>query len=306
MEDRSERAIKAQLKAFKCDRFEIGVRDSNTGKMIIREWDSEQAEKSISWLKQMNAKGNDIYVRPEGSQGIVLVDDLNGEKLNQMRKDGFQPAIVTETSPQNYQAWIRISETSIGQAEATQAAKNLAERYGGDPNSADWRHFGRLAGLTNRKPKYEINGKQPFVLLHDANGKTASKGRELLEEVQKDLTIKEHRIKAIESTKNLSKDEVREQVKNGTYKMEPELEYKRLAKHILEKYKTDNPDWSKVDFTVAKWLHDQGRNEEYIKRAIKEGSPNIESRKAGHIDDYVNRTVSKATSLEKKSYEYSR
>jgi len=32
------------------------------------------------------------------------------------------------------------------------AARDLAERYGGDPRAAAWRHYGRLAGFTNRKP----------------------------------------------------------------------------------------------------------------------------------------------------------
>jgi RepB DNA-primase from phage plasmid len=36
-------------------------------------------------------------------------------------------------------------------AMSTRAAKALVERFGVDPSSADWRHFGRLAGFTNSK-----------------------------------------------------------------------------------------------------------------------------------------------------------
>jgi RepB DNA-primase from phage plasmid len=35
-------------------------------------------------------------------------------------------------------------------ARSTLAAMQLAEYFGGDPSSADWRHFGRLADFTNR------------------------------------------------------------------------------------------------------------------------------------------------------------
>jgi hypothetical protein len=37
--------------------------------------------------------------------------------------------------------------------------------YGADPASADARHYGRLAGLTNHKGQYEDTyGQQPWVL----------------------------------------------------------------------------------------------------------------------------------------------
>jgi hypothetical protein len=38
------------------------------------------------------------------------------------------------------------------------------DRFRGDPGAADWRHFGRLAGFTNRKPAYAgRDGLFPFV-----------------------------------------------------------------------------------------------------------------------------------------------
>jgi hypothetical protein len=54
---------------------------------------------------------------------------------------------------------------------STLAARNLAERFGGDKGAADWRHFGRLAGLTNRKSKHRAaDGRYPFVRLVQATG----------------------------------------------------------------------------------------------------------------------------------------
>jgi hypothetical protein len=49
-------------------------------------------------------------------------------------------------------------------------ARALAQKYNGDLGAADWRHFGRLAGFTNRKGKYKAEGLFPFVRLHQSNG----------------------------------------------------------------------------------------------------------------------------------------
>ena len=67
------------------------------------------------------------------------------------------------------------------------AAKILAERFGGDPNSADWRHFGRLAGFTNPKPQYRLpNGLFPYSQLKFAlsKGVIYQKTHEVLSEVE--------------------------------------------------------------------------------------------------------------------------
>ncbi len=51
--------------------------------------------------------------------------------------------------------------------------------------SADWRHFGRLAGFTNRKPERLLpNGLAPFVRLRQCEGKIYDAAHEFLEEVK--------------------------------------------------------------------------------------------------------------------------
>src|ERR1700733_3772210 len=83
-----------------------------------------------------------------------------------MKRAGFSPAVVVETSPRNYQAWLKHPE-SLNKELSTAAARALAEKFGGDRGAADWRHFGRLAGFTNRKAKYQDpdTGLYPFVRL---------------------------------------------------------------------------------------------------------------------------------------------
>jgi hypothetical protein len=61
-------------------------------------------------------------------------------------------------------------------------------RFGGDPSSADWRHFGRLAGFTNQKPTRRLdNGFAPFVRLLEWNGRVYGKADDFLEQVAAEL-----------------------------------------------------------------------------------------------------------------------
>src|SRR5260370_23165615 len=88
-----------------------------------------------------------------------------------MMDHGFQPAVVIETAHGNFQVWLNHGQTISDRTFSTQAAKELARRFGGDPSSADWRHFGRLAGFTNQKLARRLpTGLPPFVQLREGRG----------------------------------------------------------------------------------------------------------------------------------------
>ena len=168
--DRTTDAVRRQLAAMGCDRYAIGVRDPARG-MLTRTGSADEIVAGIGWLKAMNAQGNDISVRPAGSSGLVLVDDLSATALKELNRDGLTPAAVAETSAGNYQAWVRVSDGPLLPDIATEAAREMAARYGGDPNSADWRQEGRLAGFTNQQPEHtRADGQQPYVRLREARG----------------------------------------------------------------------------------------------------------------------------------------
>ncbi len=144
-----ERLMRVQRRAMGCERFDLGIK-RDAGEMILREGQGAiEIEESIKWLRHENAKGAHIYVRPAGLHALSLVDDLTAAAIEQMKTDGFEPAVVVETSPNNFQAWL-IHGQVLDAAASTRAAKALAERFGGDLSSADWKHFGRLPGLPIR------------------------------------------------------------------------------------------------------------------------------------------------------------
>ncbi len=173
-----ERLVRVQLRAMGCERFDLGIKRDG-GEMILREGQcAVEVEESIKWLRHENARGAHIYIRPAGLNALSLIDDLTAEVIERMKAEGFEPAVVVETSPDNFQAWLNHGQ-AFDAAVSTHAAKALAERFGGDPSSADWRHFGRLAGFTNPKRERQLpSGQRPFARLRSATGRVYSKAAE--------------------------------------------------------------------------------------------------------------------------------
>ena len=180
--DRTTQAVQQQIAAMGAQVFEVGLfkpsaADEGRAVMIPRTWDSATLIRSIPWLRMQNADGRNIYVRPKGEHDLSLVDDLTADAVRRMKMTGFTPAAVVETSPGNFQAWLK-HPRQLPRELSTMAARKLAEEFGGDRGAADWRHFGRLAGFTNRKAKYMNRGRTLSVCSTDRGvGDCLSRGR---------------------------------------------------------------------------------------------------------------------------------
>jgi len=122
--------------------------------MLSRTWDSATLLKSVPWLRYQNSQGRNIYIRPSGEHQLSMVGDLTANAIKWMRLEGFDPTLVVETSPGNFQAWLNHGQL-VPQRLSTIVARTLATKFGGDKGTANWRHFGRLADFTNRKDKYQ-------------------------------------------------------------------------------------------------------------------------------------------------------
>ncbi len=168
-------AVQQQVSAMGVELLEVGLYkadvDAKEPAMIPRVWDAQTILKSVPWLRHQNRQGRNIYIRAKGAHDLSLVDDLSENRILAMKQAGFGPAIVVETSEGNYQAWLKHPER-LAKEVSTAVARALAEKFGGDRGAADWRHFGRLAGFTNRKTKYldTSTGLYPFVRLIEAAG----------------------------------------------------------------------------------------------------------------------------------------
>lgn len=298
MVDFTRRNVQRQLKAMGVDRVEVGVlapgQDKADNKMSLRTWTIDQALKSLGWLKGQNAMGCHIFIRPLGSQGLIFIDDLTLAGLTKLEEDGLHPACVIESSPMNYHAWIRVSNEPIDTALGSAIGVALAIRYEGDPNSSDWRHFGRLVGFTNRKPKYvKEDGSYPYVMLRQSTTKAASfvdsepikrlvfDGECLLAERQKSEAIRLEKLRVARL----------QSVPIGDLP-DPERFYRTQLHGLVGRY-GDNLNLSTADWMIGKRMAEAGYLHQQVMLAILKSSPDLATRHSGHVEDYLTRTVNK-------------
>jgi hypothetical protein len=266
-----------------CEVFEVGLfKPSATGKdplMLPRTWDTETLLRSIAWLKHQNREGRNIYIRPRGEHDLSLVDDLKLEQVRAMRDSDFAPACVVQTSPGNFQAWVKHPE-ALSKEVSTAAARELAARFGGDRGAADWRHFGRLAGFTNRKEKYRgENGLYPFVLLIEHSGLSYTAGVPFVAEIRSRLEADQaQRQRLARATSARAAD---------PSSLKP-----------IEAFRNDpryGGDGTRVDLAYAIYAFSHGLDPQAVSAALR-------SRDLAHKgnerrqDDYIDRTVRKAQS----------
>ncbi len=162
------------LQAVAAPAYDLGVLNERGMQRGFAALSASQVISRVPLLKWHNAHGAHVYIRPAGKHRFTVLDDLNQNFIDRMLADGCEPCAVVETSPANFQAWLKHDDVYPTQLSMF-IAQQLAERYHGDPSAADWRRFGRLPGFTNRKPKYrKADGLFPFVLLRGATGQQYS------------------------------------------------------------------------------------------------------------------------------------
>jgi len=300
--DRTTEAVRVQLAGMGAERYDVGVYDRQNDAMLLRqEWTPAQVEAAVGWFKGMNAQGRDIYIRPSGSSGLYIVDDVPAATVERMRAEGYAPAAVVETSPGNHQAWVRVSDTPLSKGEGTAVARQLAERFGGDMSSANWRHMGRLAGFTNRKEEHrQPDGRYPYVRLRDDGGERAADAPAILARARDEATQGRHA--AAEKGAGVEGESRQERTGRRTAFSRPPAgpvsplgrEYAHRAQRLLERYPNAAlTDLHRLDWMVTRDLaraHPEA-DKDALMRAIREGSPRIDERKKGHVYDYAERTT---------------
>jgi hypothetical protein len=290
MIDYTLRAIDRQLTAMNCEYYDIGIHSRETGyTQRIPMLSATSIIDSIGYYKYMNRKGNDIFISCDKSvdRAIVLVDDIKKYTIKEMYRRGFNPACVVETSPQNYQAWISLGPNGMTSSQKTIAAKLIAAEFKGDLRSIDAYHYGRLSGFTNRKQQYLTELGFPYVLCVQSTGQHARKWEEII-----DYVIKEEQINILEANNKLIV-ETTIPINNKNNHIQIYGEYiDQCINHNIASGNFIDP--SKCDFAVCCRMTLQGYSNEQISEAMIINSPNIDIRKKGHINDYVNRTVANA------------
>lgn len=280
---RTRVAVERQLRAMNSELYEVGLFRPATGgkeaEMIPRTWDQRTLLDSLSWLRWQNSQGRNIYVRPAGEHHLSLVDDLTRDAVLRMKKEGFGPAVVVETSPGNLQAWLNHGEV-LPKDVSTAAARAVAQKFGGDKGAADWRHFGRLSGFTNRKARYQdANGLYPFVHLIEAQGMVYAQAKGFVEALRHEL-----------ARETEERARLREHMR---YAFGESLSGSRLTIDDFRNNTRYNGDGNRIDLAYAIYALSHNIAEDDIRAAVS----SRDLTKKGSCDrqqDYVNRTLEKA------------
>jgi len=132
----------------------------------------------IPYLSAQNMKGRDIYLTPiDAAHHYLVVDDMTPDTLDAMTKNGWQPALVQESSAGNRQAILKVPriEGAHEQSVANALVVSLNREYG-DPNFSGAVHPFRMAGFANKKPGRD----NAFTRIISAAGVICEKARDAL------------------------------------------------------------------------------------------------------------------------------
>ena len=288
-------AVRRQLAAMPCNLYLIRLIQSWTQRALpgARLWTAAQllAPATVGFLRARNREGYDVYIRPEAGDhnaGYILVDLDHPDQhvVDRMRRNGHPPCLVLQTSPGRLQAWIHVSTSALEPCIATAVARQLAQQYGGDPASADWRHVGRLAGFTNQKLiRRSLRGYGPWVQILHARAGLAPQADALVRSAMERWRPLWLSAEGSEPSPAPNAPAITVAQARAIYRQC--MNRWRIAERFSP------PDWSIVDLWVARHLLSHGRPAPEVEAILQLGSPQF-PRRHGDPQDYLRRTLARA------------
>ena len=287
--NKTVQAVERQVEAMGAELFEVGLfkPDAAEGEavMVPRVWDRDSLARSIPWLRHQNRDGRNIYIRPKGEHHLSLIDDLTKDAIACMKLAGFSPAVVVETSPGNFQAWMKHPE-KLNKEMGTAAARALAQRFGGDTGAADWRHFGRLGGFTNRKEKYRdaTTGLHPFVRLVEAAGFVYPEAKRFLADVRQGIDSRHREERERRAVRQFRSPSISAMKSIDVFRADPRY----------------GGDGTRIDLAYAVYAIAHGQAEAEVEAAIRSRDLTHKGTERRQ-QDYVERTIKKALAATERS-----
>jgi hypothetical protein len=292
-------AVSKQLAAMPSERYLVRLIHAQSRRAFPGErlWSAGQlaSARTIRFLRARNCEGCDVYLCPyagDQNAGYILVDldAAQPTALETMRSHGHTPCVVLQTSPGHFQTWVCLRTGPLQPAVATAAGKWLANAYGGDPASTDWRHLGRLAGFTNQKPaRRAFNGHAPWVRLMYARAGLAQQADALLQSARAAVQLGPSP-RADTSLTSVIRD-------HACFPYISAAQASAIYRGCMQRWRIaerfSQPDWSIVDLWVARYLLSQGTPAPRVQTILQLASPNFPRRHADP-DDYLRRTLARA------------
>ena len=244
---------------------------------------SDYADK-LEFLSKSNESNYNVYFSynmlcvNDNKHVDFLLDDVNENMLFELlyTKSIFY---FLETSGKNYQVVIRfLKNYELSKDEYLNLSRYFVKKYSAD-KGATGIHFFRLAGYMNRKDKYCNNNQYPVITYTSAGNIL-----DLHEYIEKNNLKDELNRKVITIQKeNLN-------INQYMYNKECDDYISTIYTTQARNYKSS---LSELDFKVVCLCKKKGFTKENIAYSLLKNSPDLQNRKAGHVKNYIDRTVEK-------------
>jgi hypothetical protein len=200
----------------------------------------------------------------------ILVDDLTPEKLKEFKDDGYRPACVIESSPNNFQAILTVlseeGDSSKDRDAANRLTKELNLKYG-DPKLSGSVHGHRLPPFPNQKPKHRReDGTYPDTALVEANGGLCWKAGKELKAIHASLKEAEKNVKQTAETAKRAHSSRFAGASN------PNSAYWAHYRDIAAKF-TGNMDYSRIDAMIGVRMRSTDHSQSDVQSAIENNAP---------------------------------
>jgi hypothetical protein len=312
-DDPTKTAMLRQLKAMGLETFEVSlIYEGEKEKVHNRNFTATPKDlvEKLPRLKLDNKRGANVYIRGPRNvdHGLILLDDIDGRTPEKMAAVGIKPAVVVETSPDNFQAWVKLSKAQPAELRL-EIARVLQQRFGGDPGGVGAHQAGRIAGFSNQKRKHkQANGLHPFGKLISGWGKPIEPAaeQEILREAELALEKKrEERSERASPHKEVSRQDnpqedsrVRpEAAPTSKGDVDPAIKEVWLeAYRAREKQNPHHPNLSEVDWKMCCKALELGATPEIIRATLED----VATRKGTWAASYASITVGKAVAAQER------
>lgn len=236
-----------------------------------------------------NLQGYGVMLHPHSTKYFyILLDDIKSDMLQQLKQDGYSPALVYQTSPGNFQAVLRVEKT--GDHEKTAAikvSKTLAEKYGCDMGAIGAEKNFRLPGSFNNKNIHLVQGLPPRCEIIEASNISCSQARAMLDQIkvaQPEQTARPGQITMAQHVESYEKG----------------LQLYKLHEEGVKRSMKSGLSGHDIDFYVAKRLIATGHSEAEISKIIENSVRKFrpESSHLSDIEKYAQETTRNAKALE--------
>ena len=233
-------------------------------------------------MLRLQGRGENIYYTPlSRNRHHILIDDMSEESLERLQRRGFQPAVILQSSPGNFQCILTVPKlgTEFDRDVGNRITERLNREYG-DKKLCGCIHPHRAPGFENRKPKHrKEDGTYPQVRLLFAERRQCPKALELTRWIDREYAEAARK-------RRLTRPAPSSSLRPGDPASAYYAHLDNIRKHLVIE------DYSRVDAMIALRMRANGHSREAVVETIRTCAPAIrENTKGRDWQRYAERTA---------------